>query len=90
MEQPIKQQLRENLRPAGLAESSRVFYLEVETVELFFKRTWLAPESNLSTLVILNTIAEHERVKSISATNGPKMCPKESQLICFVGILFFF
>jgi hypothetical protein len=42
MEHPIKQQLREDLRLAGLAESSRASYLEA--VDLFFKRTWLAPE----------------------------------------------
>lgn len=42
MEYPIKKQFREDLRLAGLAESSRTSYLEA--VDLFFKRTWLTPE----------------------------------------------
>jgi hypothetical protein len=42
MEHPIRKQFREDLRLAGLAESSQAAYLEA--VDLFFRRTWLKPE----------------------------------------------
>lgn len=42
MEHPVRNQFREDLRLAGLAESSQASYLEA--VDLFFKRTWLKPE----------------------------------------------
>ena len=41
MEHPVRKQLREGLRLAGLAESSQSAYLEA--VDLFFKRSWLKP-----------------------------------------------
>lgn len=42
MEHPVRKQFREDLRLAGLAESSQAAYLEA--VDLFFRRTWLKPE----------------------------------------------
>jgi hypothetical protein len=42
MEHPVRKQFREDLRLAGMAETSQGVYLEA--ADLFFKRSWLTPE----------------------------------------------